>query len=171
VKLALGVALVAAFAFGAAAVAAPARTSGTIACRDADRSAPSGGYSTGGRNLTIGALTIENYRRFADPATFARFRRGTVYRLRTTIFVEALSNATLAARGPSAVTFAYGGHAPAALVEFQPCRPSGMEPVMLAPTFWTGDIVVRKPGCYTFAARSGNDVFRKTIPLGTSRSC
>jgi hypothetical protein len=169
----VGIALVAAAAVAAGAVAAPARTTVTIDCRSADRSAATNGWSTGGPNLTLGGqLTIAHFRRLADPVGFRRYRRSGVYRIRATLSVDALSEPTLAGRGPSAVRFAFGPHpVDAAVVTFVPCRDSRISPTMIGPTFFTGEIVVRKAGCYTFAAQFGNDVFRETVPLGVARRC
>jgi hypothetical protein len=38
-------------------------------------------------------------------------------------------------------------------------------------TAFAGDVIVPKPGCYTFAVRVGGDVFRRTVPLGVARHC
>jgi hypothetical protein len=110
-------------------------------------------------------LTLSGLAHLADPVGFRRFRRGGVYRIPTYAAVDQDVAVTVAARAGSADTaFAFGPRRIAARVlTLVPCRDSS--------TAFAGDVIVPKPGCYTFAVRVGGDVFRRTVPLGVARHC
>ena len=161
----LWVALIAAAAVAATAVAAPPRPSVTLDCKAADPKAPITVFNTGGRNMTLATFTLVGFAHLADPVGFRRFRRGGVYRIPTYAAVSGLDEVSVAARaGGAAGAFAFGPRRVAArVVTFVPCRGND--------SAFAGEVIVPKPGCYTFAVQLGGDVFRRTVPLGVARRC
>jgi hypothetical protein len=161
----LAAAAVVAAVAAAAAAAAPPRASFAIDCKSAAPNPPITAFNTGGRNLTVATFTLTGLAHLADPVGFRRFRRGGVYRIPTYAAIGDDVPVTVAARAGSAeVAFAFGPRrVTAKVLTLVPCRDRS--------TAFAGDVIVPKPGCYTFAVRLGSDVFRRTVPLGIARRC
>lgn len=162
----LGVALALAVAAAAAsgASAAPPRAHVTVGCKEIYVGNPPSAALNGRDDLMLATISLTRLARLAGVS------RSRPIRVASFASSDGQGAVTIAARGPGAVTFAFGQHAVAArTVTFLPC--TGEIAGTPIGSMWKGTVTFARQGCYTLAADGGGAVARRTVPVGVAKRC